>query len=50
MIKVRKLSSLIKRFGLTEAELAKDGQGPEQSNLAEMDGLWDAAKAAERGG
>ena len=34
---------------LVEAELAKDGRSPEQSDLAEMDGLWDAAKAAERG-
>ncbi|RZJ42324.1 MAG: nucleoside triphosphate pyrophosphohydrolase, partial [Brevundimonas sp.] len=25
-----------------------DGRTPEQSDLAEMDGLWDAAKAAER--
>ena len=37
-----------RRFGFIEAELAKDGRTPEQSDLAEMDGLWDAAKAAER--
>ena len=38
-----------RRFGFIEAELAKDGRGPEQSDLAEMDGLWNAAKMAERG-
>jgi len=38
-----------RRFGFIEAELAKDGRTPDQSDLAEMDGLWDAAKAAERG-
>jgi len=37
-----------RRFGFIEAELAKDGRTPEQSDLAEMDGLWDVAKAAER--
>ena len=29
-----------------EAELAKRGKRPEDSDLAEMDALWDAAKAA----
>ena len=33
-----------------EAELARDGRKPDQSDLAEMDGLWDAAKVAERRG
>ena len=42
-------AKFVRRFGFIEAELAKDGRGPEQSDLAEMDGLWDAAKAAERG-
>jgi MazG family protein len=37
-----------RRFAFIEAELAKDGRTPEQSDLAEMDALWDAAKAAER--
>jgi MazG family protein len=37
-----------RRFRFIEAALAKDGRGPAQSDLAEMDGLWDAAKAAER--
>ena len=42
-------AKFVRRFGFIEAELAKDGRTPEQSDLAEMDGLWDAAKAAEGG-
>lgn len=42
-------AKFIRRFGFIEAELAKDGRSPEQSDLAEMDGLWTAAKGAERG-
>ncbi len=42
-------AKFVRRFGFIEAELARDGRTPEQSDLAEMDGLWDAAKAAERG-
>ena len=41
-------AKFIRRFGFIEAELAKDDRTPEQSDLAEMDALWDAAKAAER--
>lgn len=41
-------AKFVRRFGFIEAELAKDGRGPEESDLAEMDALWDAAKAAER--
>lgn len=41
-------AKFVRRFGFIEAELAKAGKTPEQSDLAEMDGLWDAAKAAER--
>ncbi len=37
-----------RRFAAIEAALAADGRQPEQSDLAEMDALWDAAKAAER--
>ncbi|THD80798.1 MAG: nucleoside triphosphate pyrophosphohydrolase [Phenylobacterium sp.] len=37
-----------RRFRYIEARLAERGKTPEQSDLAEMDGLWDAAKAAER--
>ena len=41
-------AKFVRRFGFIEAELAKDGRTPDQSDLAEMDGLWDAAKVAER--
>ncbi|MGI1661292.1 nucleoside triphosphate pyrophosphohydrolase [Palleronia sp. KMU-117] len=41
-------AKFVRRFRFIEAELAKLGRTPEQSNLAEMDALWDAAKAAER--
>lgn len=33
-----------RRFEFIEAELAKTGRGPEESDLAEMDALWDEAK------
>lgn len=38
-----------RRFGAVEAALAAQGRRPEDSTLAEMDALWDAAKAAEKG-
>ncbi|MFC3059550.1 nucleoside triphosphate pyrophosphohydrolase [Paenirhodobacter populi] len=34
-----------RRFGHIERELAKRGKTPAESDLAEMDALWDAAKA-----
>ncbi|PZQ47766.1 MAG: nucleoside triphosphate pyrophosphohydrolase [Rhodovulum sulfidophilum] len=34
-----------RRFKAIEADLAADGRGPADSDLAEMDALWDAAKA-----
>jgi ATP diphosphatase len=37
-----------RRFRFIEAELRKRGKSPEDSDLKEMDALWDAAKAAER--
>ena len=37
-----------RRFQYIEARLAELGKTPEQSDLAEMDALWDEAKAAER--
>ncbi len=37
------------RFQAVEAALAARGRTPEQSSLEEMDALWDAAKASERG-
>lgn len=41
-------AKFVRRFAFIEAELAKAGRTPEQSDLAEMDGLWNAAKASER--
>lgn len=41
-------AKFIRRFAFIEAELARDGRTPDQSDLAEMDALWNAAKAAER--
>jgi len=38
-----------RRFAFIERALQTDGRTPEQSDLAEMDGLWNDAKAAERG-
>jgi ATP diphosphatase len=37
-----------RRFGAIERALARQGRAPEQASLAEMDALWDEAKAAER--
>jgi len=42
-------AKFVRRFGFIEGELARRGKRPEQSNLAEMDALWDEAKALERG-
>jgi tetrapyrrole methylase family protein/MazG family protein/ATP diphosphatase len=41
-------AKFIRRFRFIETVLAARGSSPEQSDLAEMDALWDAAKAAER--
>ena len=37
-----------RRFGEIERALAAKGKTPQDSTLAEMDALWDAAKAQER--
>ncbi|SLN29944.1 Nucleoside triphosphate pyrophosphohydrolase [Roseivivax jejudonensis] len=37
-----------RRFGAIEDALARDGRTPADSDLAEMDALWDAAKRAEK--
>ncbi len=37
-----------RRFAAVEAKLAARGRSPQQSTLAEMDALWDEAKAEER--
>ena len=39
-----------RRFKAIERRLSVEGRSPEQSDLAEMDRLWDEAKAAERAG
>ncbi|MBW8814532.1 MAG: nucleoside triphosphate pyrophosphohydrolase [Caulobacterales bacterium] len=41
-------AKFVRRFGYVEQRLAERGKTPEQSDLAEMDALWDEAKAAER--
>lgn len=38
-----------RRFGYIEAQLARQGRTPDQSDLTEMDSLWNAAKASESG-
>lgn len=38
-----------RRFRYIEGALLKEGKRPQDSNLAEMDALWDQAKAKERG-
>ncbi|HBB85511.1 MAG TPA: nucleoside triphosphate pyrophosphohydrolase, partial [Sulfitobacter sp.] len=38
-----------RRFEGIEARLAAMGKTPQDSDLAEMDALWDAVKLAERG-
>jgi ATP diphosphatase len=42
-------AKFIRRFRFIEAALAAAGRRPEQSTLEEMDGLWNAAKRAEKG-
>jgi uncharacterized protein YabN with tetrapyrrole methylase and pyrophosphatase domain len=41
-------AKFVRRFNYVERRLAERGKTPDQSDLAEMDGLWDEAKAAER--
>lgn len=41
-------AKFIRRFGAVEAALAAQGKGPAESDLAEMDAFWNAAKAAEK--
>lgn len=43
-------SKFVRRFASIESALAAQGKRPEDSTLAEMDALWDAAKRAERAG
>ncbi|MEN8895342.1 MAG: nucleoside triphosphate pyrophosphohydrolase [Yoonia sp.] len=41
-------AKFIRRFNAVEDSLATKGKTPADSNLAEMDALWDAAKLAEK--
>ena len=41
-------AKFMRRFQRIEELLAADGRTPSQSTLAEMDRLWDQAKAEER--
>jgi tetrapyrrole methylase family protein/MazG family protein/ATP diphosphatase len=41
-------AKFVRRFRFIEAALAARGTSPDRSDLAEMDALWNAAKAAER--
>jgi tetrapyrrole methylase family protein/MazG family protein/ATP diphosphatase len=41
-------AKFVRRFKAIEAKLAARGKTPEQSDLAEMDALWDEVKAEER--
>jgi tetrapyrrole methylase family protein/MazG family protein/ATP diphosphatase len=41
-------AKFVRRFRSIEAALAQRGKTPDQSDLAEMDALWNAAKAAEK--
>ncbi|HKP80191.1 MAG TPA: nucleoside triphosphate pyrophosphohydrolase [Phenylobacterium sp.] len=41
-------AKFVRRFAHVERRLAERGRTPDQSDLAEMDALWDEAKAAER--
>lgn len=41
-------AKFVRRFQYIEGRLAERGKTPDQSDLEEMDALWDAAKAAER--
>jgi len=43
-------SKFVRRFKYIEAKLADRGKTPDQSDLAEMDALWEEVKAAERAG
>src|ERR1700744_4586729 len=43
-------ANFARRFQYIEARLAERGKTPDQSDLAEMDALWDEAKATEKTG
>ncbi|MEW5684221.1 MAG: nucleoside triphosphate pyrophosphohydrolase [Pseudomonadota bacterium] len=41
-------AKFVRRFRFVEEQLAERGRSPAQSDLAEMDGLWDEAKRREK--
>mgnify|MGYP003341012708 CR=1 FL=1 len=41
-------AKFVRRFRYIEERLAEDGRTPEQSDLAEMDRLWDEVRAADK--
>lgn len=41
-------AKFVRRFSYIERSLADQGRTPDQSDLAEMDGLWNAAKAIDK--
>jgi tetrapyrrole methylase family protein/MazG family protein/ATP diphosphatase len=41
-------AKFVRRFKYIEARLAERGKTPGESDLAEMDALWEEVKAAER--
>jgi nucleoside triphosphate diphosphatase len=43
-------AKFVRRFRGIEAALAEEGRSPAESDLAEMDALWDQVKLAEKGG
>jgi MazG family protein len=43
-------AKFVRRFKYIEAQLAARGKTPDQSDLQEMDALWEEVKAAERAG
>lgn len=43
-------AKFVRRFSAVERALASEGRSPAQSDLGEMDRLWNAAKAADRTG
>jgi uncharacterized protein YabN with tetrapyrrole methylase and pyrophosphatase domain len=41
-------AKFVRRFSYIERSLAAGGRTPDQSDLAEMDDLWNAAKAIDK--
>jgi tetrapyrrole methylase family protein/MazG family protein/ATP diphosphatase len=41
-------AKFVRRFHYIEARLAEDGRTPDQSDLAEMDRLWDEVRAMDK--